>query len=474
MIDYPAMEQASLNGKVCLCGIGSAGIKVVEEAQSILTGNAFVCAMDPDARSLNASSIPCKIHLGPKLTRGLGTGGDANVGRDAAIETETAILRVLEGVSLLVTVAGMGGGTGSGVMPEVVRLAKERGAYVVSVVINPFRFEGQRRKSVAEDAVSRLAMYSDMVLRFDNDSIDGLLGRDDGVLDAFSAANKLMARVSMLVPSLLEFNGNLLQVGIEDLLRVTGASRGICSFGMVETAGAEPVADVLTRLKKSPLFLENRLPDAAEVLVLAQGGASLTLKRLQELLQGVADMLGDKVTLHIGVGASEEEGDCVRLTVLSVMAAAVAETAPLPTVQPEQRVMLASRQLDSAEPQNERKAEQACQAFTPVTTPAVTAQVQTAVPVEVEPVAPIEPVEEPAVVSEPAQLEAASTTEPEDAPPSPPSVAEDSEPAEIEEDAEESASRMERGMFANVSPILVDGEDLDLPPALRKKKPEQE
>ncbi len=469
MIDYSAMGQASLSGKVCLCGIGSAGAKVIEETQSILTGNAFVCAMDSDARSLNASSIPCKIHLGAKLTRGLGTGGDANVGREAAMESEAAILRALEGVSLLVQVAGMGGGAGSGVAPEVARLAKERGAYVVSVVINPFRFEGQRRLADAQEAVSRLTMYSDMVLRFDNDSIDGLLGADAGVLDAFNAANGLMARVAMLAPSLLEFNGNLLQVGLEDLWRIVGVSRGVCSFGMVEAAGAEPVADVLTRLKKSPLFLENRLPEVSEALVLVQGGASLTLKRLQELVQGVADMLGDKVILHMGAGVSAEEGDSVRLTVLSVVPAVAAETAP-PTIQPEPPVMPEPQRIAQPEPQDELTTEQSCQAPAPVAAPApvvdsaAPAQVQTALPLEEEPA-------EPAAAPEPARLEAAAT---EQGVPLPAAEVADSEQAAPEEDAEEIVRRAERGMFADVSPILVDGEDLDLPPALRKKKPEQE
>lgn len=98
--------------------------------------------MNLDARLLNASAVPCKIHLGARLTRGLGSGGDASVGAQAACESESSILRALEGSALAVLVAGLGGGTGSGVAPEAARLAKEQGAYVVSVVIRPFRFEG--------------------------------------------------------------------------------------------------------------------------------------------------------------------------------------------------------------------------------------------------------------------------------------------------------------------------------------------
>lgn len=87
--------------------------------------------------------------------------------------------------------------------PEAARLAKEQGAYVVSVVIRPFRFEGERRAVQADEALSRLALYSDMVLRFDNDAMEGLIDPDRGVLEAFSVVNALIARAVLIVPSLL-------------------------------------------------------------------------------------------------------------------------------------------------------------------------------------------------------------------------------------------------------------------------------
>ena len=135
MLEISPQGLSGLPGKICLCGIGAAGTKVMEEVLLLSPQPASVCAMNLDARLLNASAVPCKVHLGARLTRGLGSGGDASVGAQAACESESSILRALEGSALAVLVAGLGGGTGSGVAPEAARLAKEQGAYVVSVVI---------------------------------------------------------------------------------------------------------------------------------------------------------------------------------------------------------------------------------------------------------------------------------------------------------------------------------------------------
>lgn len=308
MLEISPQGPSGLSGKICLCGIGAAGTKVMEEVLLLAPQSASVCAMNLDARLLNASSVPCKIHLGARLTRGLGSGGDASVGAQAACESESSILRALEGSALAVLAAGLGGGTGSGVAPEAARLAKEQGAYVVSVVIRPFRFEGERRSAQADEALARLALYSDMVLRFDNDAMESLIDPDKGVLEAFSVVNALIARAVLIVPSLLNSSGNLLRVGLDDLLSVAGTGKGICSFGVGEASADASVADILNQVRHSPLFLEKRLGEVDDVLVLVRGGGSLTLQRLEDLVDGVAEILGRGVRLHIGASVEQQPG----------------------------------------------------------------------------------------------------------------------------------------------------------------------
>lgn len=112
MLEISPQGPSGLPGKICLCGIGAAGTKVMEEVLLLAPQPVSVCAMNLDARLLNASAVPCKVHLGARLTRGLGSGGDASVGTQAACESESSILRALEGSALTVLVAGLGGGTG--------------------------------------------------------------------------------------------------------------------------------------------------------------------------------------------------------------------------------------------------------------------------------------------------------------------------------------------------------------------------
>lgn len=484
MLDFSSQDMSGLSGKICLCGIGAAGTKVMEEALLLAPQAASVCAMNLDARLLNASSVPCKIHLGARLTKGLGSGGDAAVGAQAACESESSILRALEGCSLTVIAAGLGGGTGSGVAPEVARLAKEQGSHVVSVVIRPFRFEGERRSVQADEALSRLALYSDMVLRFDNDAMESLIDADKGVLEAFSVVNSLIGRAVLIVPSLLNSSGGLLRVGLDDLLRVAGTGKGICSFGVGEASADSSAEELLDQVRHSPLFQEKRLAEVGDVLVLVRGGNALTLQRLEALANGVSEMLGGGVRLHIGASVTEEPGERVSLTVLGVVpaektAASLSCAFGREPVPPSEPVLLPEEEpfigkgktmqpaIAAARPEPEPCPEPEL----PLPAPSVRRN-EHELEEELMPVRPVPPVtEEVETFTENRTVaeDAATGEEAEDELKAIPDIKALEEGTPPEEGEEERAGH---GLFARVRPLILDGEDLDLPPALRKKKPD--
>ena len=481
MLEFSPQDPSGLSGKICLCGIGAAGAKVMEEVLLLAPQAASVCAMNLDARLLNASAVPCKVHLGARLTRGLGSGGDASVGAQAGCESESSILRALEGSALTVLAAGLGGGTGSGVAPEVARLAKEQGSYVVSVVIRPFRFEGDRRAAQADEALSRLALYSDMVLRFDNDAMESLIDPDKGVLEAFSVVNALIARAVLIVPSLLNSSGSLLRVGLDDLLRVAGTGKGICSFGVGEASADVSTADMLDQVRHSPLFLEKRLGEVDDVLVLVRGGNSLTLKRLEALAGGVAEILGSGVRLHIGASVAEQPEDRLSLTVLGVVPVNEPEISPAPVFrrEPELQTVLVPEEepfigdgktiIQPVAPAVVSEPERRPEPEPPVSIPSVRRDdhelEEELVPVR--PVPSVPDVEETFPEPAPAAQELGADAEQELDPV--PDIKELEEGTPPEEGEEERAGH---GLFAHVRPLILDGEDLDLPPALRKKKPD--
>ncbi len=485
MLDFFPQDPSGLSGKICLCGIGSAGTKVMEEVLLLAPGAASVCAMNLDARLLNASAVPCKVHLGARLTRGLGSGGDASVGAQAACESESSILRALEGSALTVIAAGLGGGTGSGVAPEAARLAKEQGSYVVSVVIRPFRFEGERRAALADEALSRLALYSDLVLRFDNDAMESLIDPDKGVLEAFSVVNALIARAVLIVPSLLNSSGSLLRVGLDDLIRVAGTGKGICSFGVAEASADNSAADMLDQVRHSPLFLEKRLGEVDDVLVLVRGGSSLTLRRLEELVGGVAEILGNGVRLHIGASVAEQPEDRLSLTVLGVVL--VDGPAPAPVLRqetaapavlvPEEEPFIGAGKtiiqhaVPPAVPEPERHPEPEPPVAVPPISPVLRRDDRELEEelVPVRPVPTLPDVEESTPESAPAVETSGVHEEPEEELTPVPDIKTLEEGIPPEEGEEERAGH---GLFARVRPLILDGEDLDLPPALRKKKPD--
>lgn len=480
MLEYSSRESASAPGKICLCGIGSAGTKVMEEVLPMVPPSASVCAMNLDARLLNASSIPCKVHLGARVTKGLGSGGDAAIGAQAACESESSILRAVEGSALTVLAVGLGGGTGSGVAPEVARLAKEQGSYVVSVVIRPFRFEGERRTTQADEALARLALYSDMVLRFDNDAMESLIDSDKGVLEAFSVVNALIARAVLIVPSLLNSSGALLSVGLDDLIRVAGTGKGICSFGVGEASSDGALSDMLEQVRRSPLFLEKRLGSVDDVLVLVHGGKSLTLHCLEELVSGVAAILGAGVRLHIGASASDASEDRLTLTVLGVVPTEEEEVMiPAPPIQkPEQRTVpvvaekasgtdagLSADLFECSDVAPEKEA------FVPSLSPKGDDELEE----ELMPVRPVVEDVSPTDVDLGEEAEADSdeqdgSSELEEVETELPPVSDIKELEEGVPPEESEADRAGHGMFARSRPLILDGEDLDLPPAMRKKK----
>ena len=317
-----------------------------------------------------------------------------------------------------------------------------------------------------------------MVLRFDNDAMESLIDSDKGVLEAFSVVNALMARAVLIVPSLLDSSGSLLQVGLDDLLCVAGAGKGICSFGVAESSVNAPVEEILAQVKNSPLFLEKRLSAVDDVLVLVRGGASLTLQRLEMLVNGMAEMLGGSVRLHIGASVADGMDDRLALTVLGVVPAEKTASRPVPPLKPETaapvepelvpeeslfagagKTIQPSFPAAMPEPEPER----------PV--PSVKSNEheleEELVPVRSVLPAPgaVPPPESP-LVEEKGGTDEKPEEEPEPAPDIK-GLEEGASPAEGEEE------RAGHGLFARVRPLILDGEDLDLPPALRKRKPDQ-
>ncbi len=268
-------------------GVGGAGLQAAAHmAGSGLSGLAFA-GVHTDARMLAQSGLPQKLLLGAALTRGLGAGGDPDIGR-AAAEAETERLAALCGdADLLIIVAGLGGGTGSGAAPILARAAREKGALVLALVALPFDFEGRRREQQARLALRQLKTAADAVICLPNQKVAGLIDEKTTLQDAFVITNEMLAGGVRGIWRLLTRQG-LINVDFADLCRVVRGRHAESCFATAEAAGENRVREVADQLLASPLLESGRLlAEADAVLVSIAGGTDLTLKEVSQMMEQI-------------------------------------------------------------------------------------------------------------------------------------------------------------------------------------------
>ena len=174
-------------------------------------------AINTDVQSLASSVAAHKVQLGRTVTRGLGAGGDPELGYNAAVESETEIREALADARMIFVCAGLGGGTGSGAAPMIAQVAREAGSLVVAFATMPFSFEGKRRTAQAEDALGRLREIADAVICFENDRMGDIVAPKAGIHQAFAVADATISQSVRSIVNVIQRPG-LIRIGFDDLL----------------------------------------------------------------------------------------------------------------------------------------------------------------------------------------------------------------------------------------------------------------
>lgn len=540
MLTYSPSDEPTTPPRVAIIGLGGAGSNVLHLMEKKELPGCSLYSVNLDIRLLESSGAPHKIHLGSSVTHGLGSGGDPQVGAQAARESEASLVRALEGCSLAVMIAGLGGGTGSGAAPVIARLAKELGVFLVSVVTMPFDFEGPRRSEQARAALAELALYSDILVPFDNEKMADLVSADGSVLRAFDASNRLLMRAAEAVP-MLHGNPGLVRLGLDDLRTVMAGRNRSCLFGFGTARGGNKAVEAARQVMESPfLATAESLRGVSEVLVHVTGGELLGLDDIRKAMDEIARLLPGRMQVHFGVSVCPEAGDELRLVLFastamrehvrkpltesafSAEATEVVSPVPAPVSLPAVPEDALSRSVVAELPADEPVVPES-----PVQEPVIIIHSDIDPGAELElrqedpeppsDVSSVPHVEVPAFSFEPSnrtmapsprsapqsrrsrfekKVEAPAVTPPV-AEPLPVEEEEDSfdklkeifvekSPAEIfAGDSGDSTSSDEaidpllpeeeededgKGLFSNVDAFIVDGEDLDLPPFMRKKK----
>ncbi|HKG20695.1 MAG TPA: cell division protein FtsZ, partial [Blastocatellia bacterium] len=275
IITFDDLDKAVNGANIKVIGIGGGGGNAVNRMiEAGIEGVQFLVA-NTDLQALKNSRASIKIQIGEKLTRGLGAGGDPEVGRQSALEDTDKIIEVLEGADMVFITTGMGGGTGTGSAPIIASLATELGALTVAVVTKPFRFEGRRRQRQAEQGLNELRECVDTVITIPNERLLNAVSKGTPFLESFKLADDVLRQAVQGISDIITVPG-LINVDFADVKTIM-AGMGIALMGTGSAAGENRALEATQRAISSPLLEEASIEGAKGLLVNVTGGTDLTL-----------------------------------------------------------------------------------------------------------------------------------------------------------------------------------------------------
>jgi cell division protein FtsZ len=301
--------------RIKVIGCGGGGTNAVNRMiEAGLTGVEFI-AMNTDSQVLDVSTADYKLQLGENLTRGLGAGGNPEVGRSAAEESKSEIKRSLEGADMVFITAGMGGGTGTGAAPVIAEVAKDLGILTVAVVTKPFKFEGPRRSRLAEEGVDNLRDKVDTVIVIPNDRLLGVVEKRATLVEAFREADDVLRQGVQGISDIITIPG-LINVDFADV-RAIMLNAGTALMGIGVGTGENRAVDAAQAAIASPL-LETSIEGARAALININGGPDLTLAEVNaavELIQQATD--AEDANIIFGIVQDPRMDSEVHITVLA-------------------------------------------------------------------------------------------------------------------------------------------------------------
>ena len=297
-----------------VAGVGGAGVNALNRmVEAGVDGVEFV-AINTDTQSLQTSSAHVTLDIGGELTRGLGSGSNPELGREAALEDADRIKAVLKGSDLVFVTAGAGGGTGTGAAPVVARLAREAGALTVGVMTKPFSFEGNRRAVQAEQGVNALAEEVDTLIVIPNSRLLSVLDKETSIVDAFSTADDVLRQGVQGISDLVTLPG-LINLDFADV-RTIMSQAGQALLGIGMGVGDRRALEAAERAVASPL-LETSIEGARSILLSITGGRDMSLWEVNDAARAVADAAHTDANIIFGAMVDENVVDQVWVTVVA-------------------------------------------------------------------------------------------------------------------------------------------------------------
>jgi cell division protein FtsZ len=317
--EHPAEWGAAANGAVGqpvirVVGVGGGGVNAVNRmVEAEVEGIEFV-AVNTDQQSLQQSTADITLHIGAAITRGLGSGSDAAVGRQAAMEDFDRIKALLKGSDMIFITAGAGGGTGTGAAPIVARISRELGALTVAIVTKPFGFEGSRRSEQADDGIGALAEEVDTLIVVPNNRLLAVLDKQTSMVEAFRVADDVLRQGVQGISDLVTLPG-LINLDFADVRTIMSeAGKALLGIGM--GVGENRATEAAMQAAASPL-LETSMEGARSILLSITGGTNLSLWEVNEAARSVSEAAHPDANIIFGAMVDEKLDDQVWVTVVA-------------------------------------------------------------------------------------------------------------------------------------------------------------
>lgn len=300
--------------RIKVIGVGGGGSNAVNRMiDEGIQGVEFIAA-NTDAQALTIAKAPTRVRLGDKLTRGLGAGGDPEVGRKAAEESADELYKVMQGADMVFVTAGMGGGTGTGAAPVVAQIAKESGALTIGVVTRPFTFEGARRLSSAESGIGKLKEHADTLIAIPNDRLLQIADKRASLQDAFRLADDVLHQGIQGISELITIPG-LINLDFADVRAIM--SEGGAALMAVGTGSGDERAKKAAEDAISSKLLDITIDGARGVLFNVTGGPNMTLFEVNQAAAIIRETAHPDVNMIFGAVIDPNMGDDIRITVIA-------------------------------------------------------------------------------------------------------------------------------------------------------------
>jgi cell division protein FtsZ len=300
--------------QIKVVGVGGGGGNAVNRMIAEGLGGVEFITINTDNQALMLSKAKTRVRIGDKLTRGLGAGGNPEVGRKAAEESADELLEVLRGADMIFIASGMGGGTGTGAAPVVAQIAKELGALTIGVVTKPFNFEGAKRQQSAELGIESLKSQVDTLIVIPNDRLLQIASKNATLQQAFSLADDVLRQGIQGISELITVPA-LINLDFADVRTIM--SEGGAALMAVGRAGGDDRATKAAEAAISSALLDVTIDGARGILFNITGGGDLSLFEVNSAAAIIKESAHPEVNMIFGAQIDESLGDEVRVTVIA-------------------------------------------------------------------------------------------------------------------------------------------------------------